>query len=388
MALELNGSTGVSLVQDGVVTAADLASGAAAGNLGFTPVAASDIMGRNRIINGDMRIDQRNAGASVTIVSGGANYAIDRFATLVNTSEATTCSIQRVSDAPANFSNSYKFTTGTGAAGTGSQQARFYQPVEGLNVDDFAWGTANAKTVTLSFYVKASQSGTFGGCLRNDGGTRSYPFTYSISATNTWEYKTVTIPGDTTGTWLKDNGIGILVFFDLGSGPNFLGTPNSWAAANYLGATGGTSTVAVSSATWQITGVQLEVGSVATPFERRPYGAELALCQRYYWRVNATTGADMGVGFNAITTASRICLIPPVQLRTNPAALETTGTATDYSVRHANTTTTCSVVPAIFGNSTVNNLMITLTVASGLTAGQGCSLRANGTAFLGWSAEL
>jgi hypothetical protein len=345
---------------------------------------------RNRIINGDMRIDQRNAGASVTIVSGGANYAIDRFATLVNTSEATTCSIQRVSDAPANFSNSYKFTTGTGAAGTGSQQARFYQPVEGLNVDDFAWGTANAKTVTLSFYVKASQSGTFGGCLRNAGGTRSYPFTYSISATNTWEYKTVTIPGDTTGTWLKDNGIGLLVFFDLGSGPDFLGTPNSWAAANYLGATGGTSTVAVSGATWQATGVQLEVGSVATPFERRPFGTELALCQRYYYRIKAEeTNSAFAMAQCGTTTNANGMSNFPVTMRTRPTALEQSGTAGNYRVSHSGITTTCNSVPTYSSQSTSWAGNTSFPVASGLTQGRAAELLAASTdAFLAWSAEL
>jgi hypothetical protein len=344
---------------------------------------------KNRIINGDMRIDQRNAGASVTIVSGGANYAIDRFATLVNTSEATTCSIQRVSDAPANFSNSYKFTTGTGAAGTGSQQARFYQPVEGLNVDDFAWGTANAKTVTLSFYVKASQSGTFGGCLRNDGGTRSYPFTYSISATNTWEYKTVTIPGDTTGTWLKDNGIGILVLFDLGSGPDFLGTPNSWAAANYLGATGGTSTVAVSSATWQITGVQLEVGSVATPFERRPYGTELMLCQRYYQFVGGETPYNY-LGTTASITSTTTAYLPvPLQVTMRAAPTFTyAGALSNFDLRaDGNATHT----PTALANDQLTSKICGVTITTtGITANTpGILIGANSTASkLIFSAEL
>ena len=241
----------------------------------FSPTSA---LFRNRIINGDMRIDQRNAGAAVTV---STSYPVDRFR-VVNSTDGS-FSAQQDSSAPAGFVNSVKITTTTADATlTTTQNLHFRQDIEGTNIADFAWGTANAKTITISFWVRSSLTGTFGGTLRNNGGARSYPFTYSISSADTWEQKSVTIAGDTSGTWLTTTGVGIICAFALGAGPDVSGTAGAWVGANYISATGTTSVIGTLNATWYITGVQLEVGSVATPFERRPYGTELALCQRYY----------------------------------------------------------------------------------------------------------
>jgi hypothetical protein len=233
---------------------------------------------KNRVINGDMRIDQRNAGAAVT---ANTAYPVDRFTVAHSTDGAF--SAQQDSSAPTGFVNSIKYTTTT-ADGTltGTQRLGCVQRIEGTNIADLAWGTANAKTVTLSFWVRSSLTGTFGGTFKNSDNTRSYPFTYTISAADTWEYKTVTVAGDTSGTWLTTTGVGIRLEFGLGCGPDGSGTAGAWASANLFSATGATSVIGTLNATWYITGVQLEVGSVATPFERRPYGTELALCQRYY----------------------------------------------------------------------------------------------------------
>ena len=243
----------------------------------YTPT-LSNMPGYNRIINGDMRIDQRNAGAAVT---ASGSYPVDRFSVFNSTDGAFSSS--RSTTAPTGFTNSLYFTTTTADASLAATQfSSALQRIEGFNIADLGWGTANAKTVTLSFWTRSSLTGTFGGSLRNSDTNRSYPFTYTISSANTWEYKTVTIPGDTTGTWLTDNGLGVSVTFGLGVGSTYSGTAGAWAAANYLSATGATSVIGTLNATWYITGVQLEVGSVATPFERRPYGTELALCQRYF----------------------------------------------------------------------------------------------------------
>jgi hypothetical protein len=246
----------------------------------MTPTADSLQGFRNRILNGGMVIDQRNAGASVSITTG--TFVVDRFKGF-RSGGAATISGQRSTTAPVGFNNSVVLTVGTGAAPGATDYTQFDQNIEGYNVADLGWGTANAQAVTLSFWVRSSVTGTFGVAFRNDAGNRSYVASYTISAANTWEYKTVTVPGDTAGTWLADNNSGIKMTFDLGVGSTYSNTAGVWAGANFFGLTGGVKLATTSGATFYITGVQLEAGSVATPFERRPYGTELALCQRYYW---------------------------------------------------------------------------------------------------------
>jgi len=236
---------------------------------------------RNRIINGAMVIDQRNAGASVT-VNDAQVYTLDRFRTQDATDGAFT--VQQVSDAPTGFINSAKITVTTADASLGATQfANFTQFIEGYNIADLGWGTASAKTITLSFWVKSSLTGTFGGALLNSSVNRSYPYTYTISSANTWEQKSITIAGDTSGTWLTTNGTGIAVHWGLGVGSTYSGTAGSWSGSLYLSATGATSVVGTNGATFYITGVQLEKGTQATSFEYRQYGQELALCQRYFY---------------------------------------------------------------------------------------------------------
>jgi hypothetical protein len=248
----------------------------------------------NRIINGDMRIDQRNAGASVTVNAANLFFAVDRFQ---GRGEATdgVFTIQRSTTAPTGFNNSLLATVTTADASIGASQLYFLrQNIEGFNVADLGFGTAAAQTVTLSFVVRSSVTGTFSGSLMNGAANRSYPFDYTISAANTWEQKTVTIAGDTSGTWLTDNSTGLRVFWSLGAGSSMLTTANAWAAGEFIGSTGSTNLMTTSGATFYITGVQLEAGSVATPFERRPYGTELMLCERYFQQF-----ADRHMGLTA-----------------------------------------------------------------------------------------
>ena len=240
---------------------------------------ASAPVGRNLIINGNMAIDQRNGGASVTPTSGDI-YTIDRWEVSSNVSGKI--SIQQVTTSPVGFASSAKITSTSAYTIGASELVVYKQKIEGYNISDLAWGTANAKTITISFWVRSSLTGTFGGALNNNGSTRNYAFTYTISVADTWEQKTITIPGDTTGTWLTTNGIGLSILIGLGVGTAFSGTAGSWSASFYASATGATSVVGTSGATFYITGVQLEVNTTATPFEHLQYGQQLALCQRYY----------------------------------------------------------------------------------------------------------
>ena len=238
---------------------------------------------KNRIINGAMVIDQRNAGASVTITSDGL-YTLDRWQAYsdVGTSKYSVQQNAGSVTPPVGFTN-YLGVTSLATTSVGS--ADYYmlsQKIEGYNVADLGFGTANAKTVTLSFWVRSSLFGTFGGAIQNNAGNRSYPFTYTISVADTWEYKTVTIAGDTSGTWTTTNTAGIILRIGLGVGSTSSGTAGAWAGSSFYSATGATSVVGTNGATFYITGVQLEVGSSATGFEYRQYGTELALCQRYY----------------------------------------------------------------------------------------------------------
>lgn len=244
---------------------------------------------KNRLINGNMVVDQRNSGAAVTLTSTGT-YTVDRWQGFEDSDGAMTA--QQSSVAPAGFTNSLLFTTTTADASLGATQfACVLQRIEGFNIADLGWGTANAQPVTISFWTRSSLTGAFGGSIRNAASDRSYVFSYTISAANTWEYKTITVPGDTSGTWLTTNSTGMQVTFSLGVGSTYSGTAGSWSSSfSLISATGATSVIGTLGATWQITGVQLEKGSAATSFDYLDYGRQLQLCQRYYWKTNTNMG--------------------------------------------------------------------------------------------------
>lgn len=234
---------------------------------------------RNRIINGDMRIDQRFSGTANTPVTDGA-YTLDRWQS--SFTAASKFSVQRSTTVPPGYTNSAIITSLSAFSLSATDRLYFAQRIEGYNIADLGWGAAGAQPVTLSFWIRSSLTGTFGGSIQNSAQTRSYPFSFAINSANTWEYKIIVVPGETTGTWLTDNSTGMFVLFTLGAGSTYRGPAGSWAAANYWGPTGGIDLVATNAATMYITGVQLEAGSIATPFERRLYGHELTLCQRYF----------------------------------------------------------------------------------------------------------
>jgi hypothetical protein len=279
--------------------------------------AASPYVLKNRIINGAMVIDQRNAGASVT--PANTNYTLDRW--IYYSSQSSKLTIQQNAGAvtpPAGF-NYYAGITSTSAFSiAASDYFAFTQNIEGYNIADLAWGTASAKTITLSFWVRSSLTGTFGGAIKNRPATRGYPFTYTILAANTWEQKSITIAGDTSGTWLTTNGVGFELDFGLGVGSTYSGTAGAWAAGDYISATGATSVVGTNGATWYITGVQLEQNTSATPFERRLYGQEFINCQRYFTVLGGASYAPIGVGASVSSTGAYINVPFPVAMRAAP----------------------------------------------------------------------
>ena len=282
---------------------------------------------KNRIINGGMVIDQRNAGASVTPTVDGT-YTLDRCR--MDLSQASKFSVQQNAGAvtpPTGFTNYLGVTSSSAYSVLAGDYFDLAQNIEGFNVADLGWGTANAATVTLSFWVRSSLTGTFGGAFKNSAGTRSYPFTYSIPTANTWTSINVTVAGDTGGTWIgATNGIGLRLQIGLGVGSTYSGTAGAWAAINYVSATGATSVVGTNGATFYITGVQLEKGSTATSFDFRAYSTELAMCQRYYqnsFAVGNVPGTSVAVKDSVTVTAWNDGSAPfqgmfPVPMRASP----------------------------------------------------------------------
>jgi hypothetical protein len=311
---------------------------------------------RNRIINGDMRIDQRNAGASVTPING--SYTLDRWKVRYS---ANTCTVQRSTVSPVGFNNSLQLTVGTARTVVSGDRFGIEQPIEGFNSSDFGWGTTNAQTITLSFWVRSSLTGTFGLCFSNF--SRGYAATYTINAANTWEYKTVNIVGDTSGAWDTNSSTGVIVVFDIGMGSDVRTTTGSWQAGTFLGATGATNLVSTSGATFYITGVQLEKGTLATPFEYRPYGTELALCQRYFCQFGGQAAFEpfgLGVGESSTIVSAQMSL--PVPMRIAPTGL-TAISPTSLSGTFGTPT------GAVFDTAGYTIAMVRFTYASGVTTG-------------------
>jgi hypothetical protein len=309
---------------------------------------------KNRIINGAMVIDQRNAGASVTPTASA--YTLDRWLAVLT--QASKFSVQQNAGSitpPVGFTNYLGITSTSAYSVLTGDTFIISQPIEGFNTSDFGFGTASASTVTLSFRVYSSLTGTFGGALINSAANRSYLFSYSIPTANTWTTISVTIAGDTSGTWLTTNGIGIVVRFGLGSGSTFSGTAGAWGAGNLVQPTGTVSVVGTSGATFYITGVQLEKGSTATSFDYRPYGTELALCQRYYEKTY-----NDGVALGTVTSVGQLIVyvdqLPNLSSRTSTViwlfkvSKRATPTITTYSPAVGTINTVDSSTNAVAGS--------------------------------------
>jgi hypothetical protein len=332
---------------------------------------------KNRIINGAMMISQRNGSSSISISNPGV-YTVDRFKSENNTDGTLTA--QQSSTAPAGFINSLLFTVGTADSSLASTQYAIYeQRVEGLNITDFGWGTASAQPVTLSFWVRASVTGTYGGSIVNNDFNRTYPFTYVISAANTWEQKSITIAGDTSGTWLTTNGIGLVIRWGFGVGSTYSAAAGSWAAGGYLSANSVTNMMATSGATYYITGVMLEKGSTATSYDYRPYGTELQLCYRYFAKFSAPCLRGIAKG-STTGSGDRMGMVLPVPMRAAP-----TSTQSGLALFDGSTAVNVTAIAASYSTSQVLEFDLN-SDGSGMVTGRACVQYQAGS--LSCSAEL
>ena len=367
MSIAISGTTGITL--DGQFNSAS--------SMGF----------KNRIINSAMVIDQRNAGAAVT--TGGAN-PVDRFAVNI-TSAGTYSGQQSTAVVPDGFTTSIGFTV-TSSDGTldATDNAYISQWIEGNNIADLGFGSASAKTITISFWVRSSVTGTYCVVLLNSSsnGTaapnRSYVAEYSISSANTWEYKTISILGDTSGTWHTGTGRGFHVRFGLSAGTNLRQVAGSWGTGNVAGSSNQTNIMATNGATFYITGVQLEKGSTATSFDYRPYGTELALCQRYFQTyVNANGACIPANGVFRSGTRADVTQILPVVMRSTPTIATTNiGNINVYSGGSAG-------AASAFSDNGSNTNTVAINITASGTEGRGVYLQASGaTAGYTLSSEL
>jgi hypothetical protein len=372
------GSVNTSQLANSAVTATKIGSGAVEGAM-VTPFGR-----RNVIINGDMRIAQRGTSTSgIGILTYGA---CDRMELHPNLS-AVSLTQEQVEDAPSGSGLLYssKVTVDTTSTyGSGNYLAHPYY-VEGYDMQRFKFGTADAKDFTLSFWVKSSIAGQYSVAFQNQGNDRNFMVTYNIDSADTWEYKTMTISGDTGGTWNYTNQFGIKIWMSLGVGSSYAeaSTLSAWQSDLVLGATNDVKLAETSGATWQITGLQMELGSVATPFEHRSYGEELALCQRYYWRSTGSNFHAVASGNNRSTTNARVVLPNPVYMRVSPS-LSISGT-----MRGSSGSGNFDITSVAESWAGINSNMVGLTT-SGLTTGNGFILHHydNSSNYIQADAEL
>ena len=277
-------SDAITTVSDGTCTAR------------LTSIGGGGLSHRNLILNGRFDVFQRYLpGSQVVVNNGNNNYCMDRWYGRGEGSKGVFTFIQQdiQSDAQGAHAAARVNVTTTSTPST-NDVYKVAQRIEGANVRHLHFGTSSAKTITLSFLTKSSVTGTHGGSLMNSAQNRAYPFTYTISSANTWEQKSITIPGDTGGTWVTNTGIGLELNFDMGTAEsNYRRPAGSWYAGRAEGADGAVQLITQSGADWYVTKVQLEIGDTATSFEHRSYGDELARCQRYYTRLTGGGGNEL-----------------------------------------------------------------------------------------------
>ena len=329
---------------------------------------------KNRIINGAMVIDQRNAGANTS--TGSLTYSVDRWVYYTNlTSKGTWGQNLNSVTPPAGFTKYLGFQSSAATSMASTDFTGFWQAIEGFNIADLAWGTASAQPVTLSFWVRSSLTGTFSGSLRNGPHNLGYAFNYTINSANTWESKSITVAGPTSGTWNVDNTSGIEVLFSMGMGSTYNTTANSWQAMNVGASTGSVNVYGTNGATFYLTGVQLEKGSTATAFDYRDYGRELQMCQRYCVLYASRDPEVIGSGSMWTGTNAWITVRMPVPMRASPTMSCTTGT-NYYNFRTAATQaySTTLLDPSYVGSANLGALIYRDSLGTDLGTGRGVVL--------------
>ena len=354
----------------------------------------SALSDRNLIINGAMQVAQR--GTSFSYAHDGTTNAfnLDRFSFQFASSENFDCTIAQVSDGPSGFSSSLKITTGTAESAVASDE--YYvlvQSIEAQNLQKLSYGASSAKITTLSFYVKSSLTGTFGLSLYLQDDVRIINKTYTIDSANTWERKTINVVGDTTGVIDNDNGGGMYIYWNFGAGSDYDGasTATTWenyTTTNFMDSSSSDALVTTAGATWQMTGVQFELGEQATPFEHRSFGDELRRCQRYYYKITPGDTGGVGTGIHNATSQATIFIPYQVAMREGPTAVETSSTATDFDIRNNNGIIQLDSVP-VFQSATRHGSEVLCNHSGSPTQGEATTLRFRTTSdFIAWSAEL
>jgi hypothetical protein len=341
---------------------------------------------KNKIINGACNIAQRNGTTAVTTNSNA--YVIDMWACNANNNYGNWQWNQNSITPPAGFTNYVGGVSTGNYSFTGSDYCNINPVVEGYNWADLNWGSANAKTITISFWVRASITGTYSFAMSNGGANRTYRTTYTISAANTWEYKTITVAGDTSGTWQTTTSRGISIWFGAGWGTTYSAPANNaWASDFYFNSSGCVTWMGTSGATWYVTGLQVEVGTTATNFESRSYGTELSLCQRYLFVYNdgqSSGNASYGVGNVYNSSNINICGFFPTTMRIAPTGITVSSVGSFY-INNGGANGTASSIT--YGGASQSSYQLSC-AASGINSGTVILLNNNRSGQLLWSAEL
>ena len=353
---------------------------------------------RNMIVNGAFQVDQKSETSTQT-GSGGKKF-LDGWRQGCSNVDQLSVESSRTADAPSSFQGNYscKIQVKTVESSLGaSEDLTVYTNIEGFDCAKLQYGSSNAKKTTLSFWVKSSIAGTFACNMYMADGNMAIAQPYTISSADTWEYKTLIWAGNTSQAITIDNTPGLQIQWFISIGSNSTGGSNGDSWHTYTGnedkwAFGHTTNTHVTTdeSTFQLTGVQFEIGDVATNYEHLPYDAELAKCQRYYHRLQPTGAwTRFAVGQHRTTTDAETYYEHPVEMRAVPS-VGTTGTASNYGIYHANTVTTCSAVPSVSDQASTKMSVLVIAASSGLTAGRAFSLLANNSSstYLEFSSEL